>query len=168
MQKNGYQPKKENIIIQTPNTGSKIISSNIFTEEVIKGNMTPIEILNWYRNFYHTENNNTEQGTMVNAINDIFMRLIDMGLSNDKRLLVSNSDYILNYKNKEQNKKKIHETSNKYNDSIILTNKKLIKLIDLIQTSIDSPITDVTYDLDLLRNELQEENNRIESEKEYI
>lgn len=143
-------------------------ASSYFVEEVKNNNMPPIHILNWYRNFYHTENNNTEQGIMVNAIDDIFMRLKDMGLSNDKRLLVSNSDYILNYKNKEQNKKKIHETSNKYNDSIILTNKKLIKLIDLIQTSIDSPITDVTYDLDLLRNELQEENNRIESEKEYI
>lgn len=143
-------------------------NSEIFVEEVIKGNMPPIEILNWYRNFYHTENNNTEQGIMVNAINDIFMRLVDMGLSNDKRLLLSNSDYILNYKNKEQNKKKIHETSNKYNDSIILTNKKLIKLIDLIQTSINSPITDVTYDLDLFKDELQGENNHIESEDELI
>lgn len=143
-------------------------TSSYFVEEVVKGDMPPIHILNWYRNFYHTENNNTEQGIMVNAIDDIFMRLKDMGLSNDKRLLVSNSDYILNYKNKKQNTKKLHETSNKFDDNVITTNNKLIKLIDLIQTSIDSPITDVTYDLDLLRNELQEENNRIESEKEYI
>lgn len=168
MQKNGYQPKKVNIIEQTPNTGSRVISSNTFTEEVKNNNMTPIEILNWYRNFYRTENSYTEQGIMVNAINDIFMRLTDMGLSNDERLIMSNEDYKLSYKNKQQTIKKLHETSNKYNDNAIRTNKKLIKLIDLIQTSINNPNTDITYDLDLLKDELEAENNRIESEKEYI
>ena len=142
--------------------------SELFIEEVENNNMTPIEILNWYRNFYHTENNNTEQGAMVNAINDIFMRLTDMGLSNDERLLMSNEDYKLNYKNKQQNTKKLHETSNKYNDNVILTNKKFIKLIDLIQTSINNPNTDITYDLDLFKDELEAENKRIESEKEYV
>ena len=142
--------------------------SELFVEEVENNNMTPIEILNWYRNFYHTENNNTEQGAMVNAINDIFMRLTDMGLSNDERLLMSNEDYKLNYKNKQQNTKKLHETSNKYNDNVILTNKKFIKLIDLIQTSINNPNTDITYDLDLFKDELEAENKRIESEKEYV
>ena len=39
---------------------------------------------------------------------------------------------------------------------------------DLIQTSINNPNADITYDLDLFKDELQEENNRIESEKEYI
>lgn len=141
--------------------------SELFVEEV-KNNMTPIEILNWYRNFYRSENNNTEQGIMVNAINDIFMRLTDMGLSDDERLLMSNEDYKLKYKNKQYNTKKVQETSNKYNDNVILTNKKFIKLIDLIQTSIDCPIADITYDLDLLKDELKAENNRIESEKEYI
>ena len=29
------------------------------------------EILNWYRNLYHTENSNTEKGIMARAINDI-------------------------------------------------------------------------------------------------
>lgn len=58
-----------------------------------------------------------------------------------------------------------HETSNKYNDIVIRTNKKFIKLIDLVQTSINNPNTDITYDLDLFKDELQEENNRIESEK---
>lgn len=61
-----------------------------------------------------------------------------------------------------------YETSNKYNDIVIRTNKKFIKLIDLVQTSINNPNTDITYDLDLFKYELQEENNRIESEKEYI
>ena len=64
--------------------------------------------------------------------------------------------------------KRKHETSNKYNDIVIFTNKKFIKLIDLVQTSINNPNTDITYDLDLFKDELQEENNRIESEKEYI
>lgn len=61
-----------------------------------------------------------------------------------------------------------YETSNKNNDSVILTNKKLIKLIDLIQTLINNPNKDITYDLDLLKDELEAENKRIESEKEYI
>lgn len=81
--KKGYQPKKENIINQLPNTGSKVSSP------------------------------------------------------------------------------RKHETSNKYND--ISTNNKLIKLIDLIQTTINNPTIDITYDLDLFKDELQEENNRIES-----
>ena len=90
MQKNGYQPKKGNIINQPPSTGSKV------------------------------------------------------------------------------SLKRKHETSNKYNDIVIRTNKKFIKLIDLLQTSINNPNADITYDLDLFKDELQEENNRIESEKEYI
>ena len=141
--------------------------SKYFIEEV-ENNMTPIEILNLYRNFYYKEAVGTECRIMAEAINDIFMRLNDMGLSNDERLLMSNEDYKLNYKNKQQNIKKLHETSNKYNDNNISTNKKLIKLIDLIQTSINNPNTDITYDLDLLKDELEGENNRIESEKEYI
>lgn len=141
--------------------------SELFVREVQDNKMTPINILNWYRNFYRTENNNTEQGIMVRAINDIFMRLKDIGILNDERLLMSNSDYILKYKNKEQNTNKLHETSNKFNDIIILTNKKFIKLIDLIQSSINNHI-DITYDLDLFNDGLQEENNRIESENELI
>ena len=61
-----------------------------------------------------------------------------------------------------------YETFDKFDDNIIATNNKLIKLIELIQTSICSPITDITYDLDLLSNELQEENYNIKSEKGYI
>lgn len=142
--------------------------SKYFVEEVENSNMTPIEILNWYRNFYYKEAVRTECRIMAEAINDIFMRLTDMGLSEDERLLMSNEDYKFNYKNKQQNIKKLHETSNKYNDRVILTNKKFIKLIDIIQTSINNPNTDITYDLDLFADELQKENNRIESEKEYI
>ena len=62
-------------------------ASNYFVEEVKNNNMTPIEILNWYRNFYRTENNNTEQSIMVNAINDIFMCFKDMYRSDEKSVL---------------------------------------------------------------------------------
>ena len=132
--------------------------SELFVREVQDNKMTPINILNWYRNFYRTENNNTEQGIMVAAINELFKRLVETGASRDERVTMSNEDYILKYKNKEQNTNKLHETSNKSNDSIILTNKKFINLINLIQSSINNHI-DITYDLDLFKDELQEENN---------
>lgn len=49
-----------------------------FAEEVKVSNMTdPLEILNWYRNLYYTENNNTEHGIMARAINDLFMKYKD-------------------------------------------------------------------------------------------
>lgn len=35
------------------------------------------EILNWYRNLYYTENDNTERGIVTRAINDLFMSLKD-------------------------------------------------------------------------------------------
>lgn len=125
--------------------------SDIFVKEAQDYKMTPIDTLNWYRNFYHTEGRNTEQGIMVNAINDIFMRLKDMGVLDDERLGVSNEEYKQEYNHRE---------------ITLSTNKKLIKLIDLIQTALISPNTDVIYDLDLLKNEVQEENYRIESGEE--
>mgnify|MGYP006907956019 CR=1 FL=1 len=127
-------------------------TSSYFVEEVKNSNMTPIEILNWYRNFYHTEDNSTEQGIMARAINDIFIRLKDIGVLDDERLKICNKDY-----------KSKSATINKTN---LFTNKKLIKLIDFIQTALINPNTDVTYDLELLKNELQEENYCIESGEE--
>lgn len=51
------------------------MDDNIFVEEVIEGNITDlIEILNWYRNLYYKEPNNTEKGIVSNAINDLFMK----------------------------------------------------------------------------------------------
>lgn len=48
---------------------------NLFVKEVKKHNMTdPLDILNWYRNLYHCEDNHTEQGIMANAINDLFVK----------------------------------------------------------------------------------------------
>ena len=49
--------------------------NNTFVKEVKEHNMTdPLEILNWYRNLYHCEDNHTEQGIMAYAINDLFMK----------------------------------------------------------------------------------------------
>lgn len=46
-----------------------------FVREVKKHMMTnPLDILNWYRNLYYTEGNNTEHGIMAEAINDLFMK----------------------------------------------------------------------------------------------
>lgn len=50
-----------------------------FVEEIKHFNMTePLEILNWYRNLYCKENDNTERGIMARAINDLFMRYKDI------------------------------------------------------------------------------------------
>lgn len=50
-----------------------------FVEEVKTFNMTdPLEILNWYRNLYYQESDNTEHGIMARAINDLFMEYKDV------------------------------------------------------------------------------------------
>ena len=61
--------------------------SNDFVAEVQKHQMTPIETLNWYCNLYYTENNDTEQGIMARAINDIFMCFKDMYGADEKSVL---------------------------------------------------------------------------------
>lgn len=129
--------------------------SEMFVKDVQNNKMTPINILNWYRNFYRSENNNTEQGIMANAINDIFMRLTDMGLSNDERLLMSNEEY--------RNKGK-YKIPSKHNDNTLEINGKLLALIDIIFPTLD-PYKEVSYNLGLLANELNEERNRIEREE---
>lgn len=48
---------------------------NDFVEEVVEDHITdPVEILNWYRNLYHTEPSGTERGIMADAINSLFMK----------------------------------------------------------------------------------------------
>ena len=50
-----------------------------FIKEVHRNGMSnPIEILNWYRNLYYTESQNTERGIMAKAINDLFMEYKDV------------------------------------------------------------------------------------------
>lgn len=46
----------------------------------IKPDDSYIEILNWYRNLYYTENDNTERGIMARAINDLFILLNERGV----------------------------------------------------------------------------------------
>ena len=40
-----------------------------------RGEGTPMDILNWYRNLYYKEGKNTERGLMAMAINDLFMKM---------------------------------------------------------------------------------------------
>lgn len=66
----------------------RLINLNeMFVEEVRNHNMTPIEILNWYRNFYYKEDDNTEQYIMAKAINDIFMCFKSLYGSSEKNVL---------------------------------------------------------------------------------
>lgn len=44
-----------------------------------------VEILNWYRNLYHTENENTERGIMARAINDILPEYIRLKEKDNKK-----------------------------------------------------------------------------------
>ena len=37
--------------------------------------MSPEEILNYYRNLYYNDGNNTERGIVANAINDVIIKL---------------------------------------------------------------------------------------------
>jgi hypothetical protein len=48
---------------------------NYFVREVYKNNMKPLDILNWYRNLYYKEGNDTERGVMAMAINDLIMSM---------------------------------------------------------------------------------------------
>ena len=45
----------------------------------------PVEILNWYRNLYHAENENTERGIMARAINDILPEYIRLKEKDNKK-----------------------------------------------------------------------------------
>lgn len=55
-------------------------------EEHFVSNITPddhfLDVLNWYRNLYRTERQDTEHGIMVNAINDLFISLKDRTAEN--------------------------------------------------------------------------------------
>ena len=52
-----------------------MVYENSFVREVKEKNITDtLEILNWYRNLYHAEDNHTEHGIMAWAINDLFVK----------------------------------------------------------------------------------------------
>ena len=49
--------------------------------EIINNGATlNVDILNWYRNLYYKEGNNTERGIMANAINNLFMEMQTKGI----------------------------------------------------------------------------------------
>lgn len=70
--------------------------------------------------------------------------------------------------NEKVSKEEKQETSLKCDENTVSINNKLIKLIDLIQTSINCPRTDVIYNLDLFKDELQEENYCIKCDNKTI
>lgn len=48
---------------------------NLFVKEVKEKCITdPLDILNWYRNLYHTEDNHLEHGIVAYAINDLMVK----------------------------------------------------------------------------------------------
>ena len=44
-----------------------------------------VEILNWYRNLYHAENENTERGIIARAINDVLPEYIRLKEKDNKK-----------------------------------------------------------------------------------
>lgn len=70
----GESPKKviQDKINKIINAELSQIAENNFVEEVYKNEMDVLEILNWYRNLYYKEGNNTERGVMAEAINQLF------------------------------------------------------------------------------------------------
>lgn len=48
---------------------------NHFVEEVKSKNLSAIEILNFYRNLNHAENDNTEQGIIARALNEVLHKM---------------------------------------------------------------------------------------------
>lgn len=60
-----------------------------FMNEVDKlrkaGNCSDFDILNLYRNFYHTANSNTEHGLVAQAINGLFNSIVNNELYIIKR-----------------------------------------------------------------------------------
>lgn len=46
----------------------------------LKNENNNIDILNWYRNLYYKEDKDTERGKMAWAINNVFMKLKELGV----------------------------------------------------------------------------------------
>ena len=71
--------------------------SSYFVEEAKKIKY-PVDILNWYRNLYHNEDEDTEQRIMAEAINKVFMELKDkgaLGYLNSKKQVITNETFII-------------------------------------------------------------------------
>lgn len=49
-------------------------------EDGCKNCTNSMEILNWYRNLYYKEPQDTEHGIMATAVNDIFMKAKKLGV----------------------------------------------------------------------------------------
>ena len=74
--------KVDTINSQVKYRGSGINTSNTFTRGV-QGCNNSMEILNFYRNLYYKESQDTEQGIMAMAVNDVFMKAKELGVLED-------------------------------------------------------------------------------------
>ena len=72
------------------------------------------DILNWYRNLYYKEDKNTEHGKMAWTINEVLMKLKELGI--DLKSLSDEDKEVDN--NKDDHKDKEHK--NKNNDNEVL------------------------------------------------
>lgn len=70
-----FKPKTVNQIVKQYNGEQKI--SDYFVEESYKIE-DPAEVLNWYRNLYYKEADNTERGVMARALNRVLPELVKL------------------------------------------------------------------------------------------
>ncbi len=70
--------EKQTVPIQKPKYENNFVTG---VHEIINNGATlNTDILNWYRNLYYKEGNDTERGIMANAINNLFMEMRAKGI----------------------------------------------------------------------------------------
>lgn len=71
-------PEEQTVPIQKPEYENNFVTG---VHEIINNGATlNTDILNWYRNLYYKEGNDTERGIMANAINNLFMEMKAKGI----------------------------------------------------------------------------------------
>lgn len=118
---------------------------NTFVREIKEKNIIdPLEILNWYRNLYHTEDNHTEHGIVAYAINDLFTEIERMRAQNcDSDLLIKD----LRFRNKESQKaneglaKSITDMEIQHDDAIRFRIDQVKRIFD----EIDQALSNMKY-----------------------
>lgn len=70
----GYDIIVEKIMKLLKETKESQTVANTIVEQVEKHKLNTLETLNYYRNYYRSENKTTEQGVMVDALNDLFLK----------------------------------------------------------------------------------------------
>ena len=71
-------PEEQTVTIKKPEYENNFVTG---VHEIINNGATlNTDILNWYRNLYYKEGNDTERGIMANAINNLFMEMKAKGI----------------------------------------------------------------------------------------